>query len=114
MPAHRVGKPIVDVEQVSNVNRVAQRLIVHAGRANGGRVVAGQRVGFQRHFLQEAERRPQLWTNRRRLEVIQHLARDGGVEGNRRDRGVCVGSKVAMIDSRDERREQLPLADRPR
>jgi hypothetical protein len=27
---------------------------------------------------------------------------------------VCVGSKVAVIDSRNERREQLPLADRPR
>ena len=113
MPAHRIGKPIVDVEQVGNVNRIAQRLIVHAGRAHGGRVVAAQRVGFQRHFLQETQRRPQLWTNRRRLEVVQYLARDAGVEGNRRDRGVCVGSKVTVIDSRDERRKQLPLADRP-
>jgi hypothetical protein len=114
VPAHRIGKPIVDVEQVGDVNRIAQRLIVHAGRANRCRVVASQRVGFQRHLLQEAQRRSQLWPNRRGLEVVQHLARDRGVESNRRDRGVCVGSIVAVIDSRDERREQLALADRPR
>ena len=56
---------------------------------------------------------PQSFGDGRALVVVQHLARELGIEGDRRDRGVSVRSEVAGVQARHEGGKELALADGP-
>ena len=64
------------------------------------------------HLLEQSERGAKRFANRRRVVVAQNLLdEDIAVEGGRRDRGMGIRSKVALIYARHECGEQLALPD---
>ncbi len=67
---------------------------------------------IQRHLSQEPERRPQFGVDRGRGIIVQYLLNQVGVlKGVRRNCGVGVGSKLALVETRNECGKQLALAD---
>ena len=67
VPAHRVGQPVVDVEQIGDVDGVRQRFPVDSRRQYRPRIVWRQRLRLERHLAQESQRRFQFRVNGRRL-----------------------------------------------
>jgi hypothetical protein len=66
----------------------------------------------ERHLLEQAERCAKLLVDWRRGVVVQNLlCQDIAFEGGRRDRGVGVRSKQALIQPRHECGEQLTFPD---
>ena len=78
---------------------VCQRLSVDSRLQHGPGIIGRQCLRLKRHLAQETQRRHQPGVNGRRLEVVEHLLRQGFVKGNRRDRGVGIGSKQALVES---------------
>jgi hypothetical protein len=68
----------------------------------------------KRESLEKTEHCAQLLVDRRRPIVVDDELRFSITQGCLRDRGVCVGSKDALIESRHECRKELALADAPR
>ena len=67
---------------------------------------------LERHFLEQPQDCAKPFADRRCRIVVQNLLdQETAVERGRRDRGVGVRSKMALIQTGHERREQLALAD---
>jgi hypothetical protein len=65
----------------------------------------------ERHLFQQAQRCAKPLADRRAGVFVQYLLDERlTIEGGRRDRGVGIRSKVALIHPRHECREQLALA----
>ena len=91
----------------SNASAIAGFLGQH--RAN---VVGAEVLVIECHLLEKAQYGPQPIVDRRADVVIEDLlCKVVVVKSGRRDRGVGVRSKGAGVEARDERREQLALAD---
>lgn len=69
---------------------------------------------MERKRLEKSECRAELLINRSRPVVGEDELSRAIAERRLRDRGVCIGSEDALVESRDERSEQLALTDRPR
>ena len=78
---------------------------MNARRQDGSGVFWYQRRRLKRHLPQEQERRGQLWIERRRLEIVKHTLSQCFIERDRRDRGVGIRSKLALIEPRDKCRK---------
>jgi hypothetical protein len=66
------------------------------------------------HLLEQPQRGAKPFADRRCRVFVQNLLdQETVVEGGRRDRGVGIRSKVALIQARHESGEQLALANRP-
>jgi hypothetical protein len=66
------------------------------------------------HLLEQRQCCAKLLADRRACVLSQNLLDEGlAVEGGRRDRGVGVRSKVALIHPRHECGEQFSLSHRP-
>jgi hypothetical protein len=64
------------------------------------------------HLLEQPQRCAKLFADRSCRVLVQNLLDEKiVVEGGRRDRGVGIRSKVALIHARHERSEQLALAN---
>lgn len=113
MPAHRISQSVVDIEEVGDVDGVYERRSLNSRRQHRSGIVRRQRAGFQRHLAQEAQGGLQLGINGCRLEIVEDPFRECFVEGDRRDRGVGIGSKHALVEPRDEGGKQLAFADGP-
>jgi hypothetical protein len=114
VPAHRIGQPVVDVEQKRNFQSVPDSLFGDAGAHHRPDIFGREIAVIERHLLEQPQRRSQLLVNRRVRVVVQHpLGQRVVSKGGRRDRGVSVGSKQTLVQPRDERGEQLALAHRP-
>src|SRR5690348_4270358 len=113
LPAQRIGEPIVSVEQKRNVERIAYSLGAHAHREHGTDPPGGDRIGCERECLQKPEHRAKRLVDRSGLVVRDHQSRRVTTERCLRDRGVSVGSEDALVEPRDERREELALAGGP-
>jgi hypothetical protein len=92
---------------------VDQRGSLNSRRQHRPRVVRSQRAGFQRHLAQEAQGGLEFGINCRGLEIVEDLFRERFIEGDRRDRGVGIRSKHALVEPRHEGSKQLAFADGP-
>lgn len=64
------------------------------------------------HLLNQRQCCAEFFADRRRRVVVQNLLDQGiAMESGRRDRGVGIRSKVALIQAGHERGEQLALAN---
>jgi hypothetical protein len=64
------------------------------------------------HLLEQPQSQAKLLADRRCRVIVQNLLdQQIAVKSGRRDRGVGVRSKVALIQARHECREQLALAN---
>ena len=64
------------------------------------------------HLLEQSQRCAKLFADRRGRVLVQNLLDEEiAVESGRRDRGVGIRSKVALIHARHECGEQLTLAN---
>ena len=114
VPPQRIGKPVVDVEQGADVDRVLDGVIRKTSGTQGRDIGGTHVVRPQRELLEEPKRRAQLRVDRRGAPVGQDCLYDFVIlEGQRRDRAVRLRSKDALIEFRGKRGEQLALTHAP-
>jgi hypothetical protein len=79
------------------------------------RDIAGLEVPVvERHLFKQAQGCTELRIDRSRPVIVQdRVGQRTASEGGRRDRGVSVRSKVALIQARDECGEKLAFTHRP-
>jgi hypothetical protein len=100
VPSHCISQSIVDIEQERDFQRVADRAFRHARSHDDADVLGAQTSMIKCHRLEQPKRGSELVVNRRRGVVVQHLLCQAfAFQGRRRDRGVCVRSKVALIQA---------------
>src|SRR5207249_671249 len=114
MKGERVGEPVVDIEQHTDVNRVLDRGIAHAGGAEWLYVRRPHFRRGERELLEQAERGSDFGIDPGGAPIGQHRLDQLLVpKGQRRDRAVGTRSEQALVQARRERGEQLALADAP-
>ena len=112
MPPHRVSETIVHVEQKRDLQGLGDRRFRHALGEDGSHIVGAEALVSEGHLFKQTQHSTQSFVDRRAGIVLEDLLREVVVvKSGRRDRGVGVRSKGAGVEARDERREQLALAD---
>src|SRR5207247_6544651 len=114
LPSEGVSQAIVGIEQICDVEGVANRLACHAGgehRHNGARVEVFR---VQRERLEQPQHCAELVVDRSSPIVLEDEFSAAVTQRQLRDRGVGLSSKDALVETGDEGGERLPLAEGPR
>jgi hypothetical protein len=111
IPSHRISQPIIDIEQERDFHGVLNSLLRNARTHDGSDVLGCEAPMVECHLSQEPQRCAKLYADRRYRVLVQDLLDyEIAIEGGRRDRGVGIRSKMALIHARHECGEQLALA----
>ena len=114
MPSHRVSQPIIDIEQERDFQCFPNRLLGHARTHHRAHVFGSEAAMIECHLLEQPKCGAKPFADRRCRVLVQDLLnQETVVERGRRDRGVGIRSKVALIHARHECGEELALAHRP-
>ena len=114
VPSHRVSQPIIDIEQERDFQCFLNRLLGHARTHHRAHVFGSEAAMIEGHLLEQPQRGAKPFADRRCRVLVQDLLnQEIVVESGRRDRGMRIRSKVALIHARHERGKQLALAHRP-
>src|SRR5262249_21743935 len=73
VPVHRIGEPVVDVEQKGDLERILNRLPGHARPEHDPDILGAETPMRTRHLLEQRERRTQFLVDRRARVVVQYL-----------------------------------------
>ncbi|MBM3740806.1 MAG: hypothetical protein FJW39_34100 [Acidobacteria bacterium] len=111
--SERIHKAVDHVEQETDIESLARRLLADTGIQQRPRGIGVHGIGPHGHQLQVVEHRADLGAHRRPAAVLHHRADQAAAQLELRDRGVGSGSESTGVELGHEGREQLNLAAAP-
>ena len=113
LPTQSVRQAIVDVEQETDVERIANLFARDSLIERRAHICSGNSIVMKREDLEQYQHRAQFLVDRCRAIVLDDELRLAVTKSRLRDRGVSVSSKDALIEPRDECGKDLALSNAP-